>query len=123
MRKIPAFAEELVFYCEKTTDLPDVKDDIKRESFFELQALQSCVKARNQITSAGFKFIKPPNFSGVQFKSDKQIQKAVEAIEQVKANEKALESVRKERLFKKLSKKLQTEKTQNKKRQKHSAKK
>lgn len=89
------------------SNITDITDDLKLESFFLQQALASVVTGRNRLESCGRTFSRPPTYHAHLLKTVSHLQRIQKAEEAEKKQREASMDAKRQRLLKASAKKVQ----------------
>ncbi|EGC39621.1 hypothetical protein DICPUDRAFT_74854 [Dictyostelium purpureum] len=118
--KIP-WVHTLAVTSQQSLDLEDVHDDFKREIAFYKQTLHSVTECEKLCADHGLTVRRKPDFFAEMIKSDAQMLKIKSNLQSEKKRVETAEAIRKKREIKKFGKQVQTQKLQERQKQKSDA--
>ncbi|KAM9942751.1 hypothetical protein ACTFIT_006143 [Dictyostelium discoideum] len=118
--KVP-WVHTLAVTSQTPLDIEDIHDDFHREIAFYKQTLQSVTECEKLCAQNGLTVRRKPDFFAEMIKSDQQMHKIKTNIQSEKKRVETSEMIRKKREIKKFGKQVQTQKLQERQKQKSDA--
>ncbi|KAI8147797.1 eukaryotic rRNA processing protein EBP2-domain-containing protein [Fennellomyces sp. T-0311] len=117
LKNLP-WIETMTVTSSKPVEIADSKDDMARELAFYQQALEAVKIGREKVLAANVPFSRPDDYFAEMIKSEEHMAKIRQKLMDEKAQLKASEDAKRQRLLKKYGKKVQVEKQLERQKQK-----
>ncbi|KTW29691.1 hypothetical protein T552_00899 [Pneumocystis carinii B80] len=104
------FSENQVITSKESIKIENIHDDFSRELAFYKQGLDAAIQGRQAILDKNGIFSRPCDYFAEMLKSDEHMQKIKDKLVEKEAEKKAIESAKRQRELKKIGKKVQIEK-------------